>query len=103
MRRTSMEIQRWIEPETLRRQVFIGNLPACATATELIEALNEVGSVKSVTIYRRGKQDDPYAFAFIEMSSPEEAQRVIQEFDRGEMHGKELHISAARSSPVERI
>ena len=93
-----MEIQRWVEPSTLEKQVFIGNLSPVATVDELIQALNEVGSVKSVTLYRRGKKDDVRAFAFVEMSSADEARRVIEEYDQGEMHGKELKLSPARQA-----
>ena len=92
-----MKIQRWVEPRALEKQVFIGNLPHAATVGELIQALSEVGSVKSITICRRGKREDLRAFAFIEMSSVEEAQRVVQEYDRGEMHGNELQVAPARS------
>jgi peptidyl-prolyl isomerase E (cyclophilin E) len=92
-----MEIQRWIDPTYLKNQVFIGNLPIDATPEEIVQALSEVGSVRSITVYRRGRNNTHHAFAFIEMNGPDEALKVIEEFDRGEMRGKELRISPVRA------
>lgn len=67
-------------------KLFVANLSWSVTEQELYDLFGQAGSVLSAKIPTRREDGKPRGFAFIEMSSPEEAQRAIQQW-----HGKLLH------------
>ncbi len=72
-------------------KLYVGNLRYSATEQELEELFSQYGEVKSVRIIgSRG-------FGFVEMGSPEEAQRAMDALNGKEFLGRTLRIDEARS------
>lgn len=60
------------------RKLYVGNLPYEVSETELQELFGRAGSVESVTVMRDQMTGRARGFAFVEMSSDEEAQTAIR-------------------------
>lgn len=78
------------------KKLFVGNLPWGATEDSLkqhFESCGKVLSVKVVTDQYTGKSK---GFGFVEMESPEEAQRAIDQLNEQPMLGRNLRVSLAQ-------
>ena len=62
------------------RRLYVGNLPYSATEDQLSEMFSRAGKVDSVRVMRDMATGRARGFAFVEMSSDEEAQKAISEF-----------------------
>lgn len=71
-------------------KLYVGNLDYSVTSEDLQELFGAHGQVKEVNVIEgRG-------FAFVEMSSQEEAQKAKEALDGSEYKGRNLKISEAR-------
>jgi cold-inducible RNA-binding protein len=80
----------------MSRKLYVGNLPYEVGETELQELFGRAGSVESVTVMRDQATGRPRGFAFVEMSSDEEAQHAIRELNSSEIGGRSLTVNEAR-------
>ncbi|PIU25823.1 MAG: RNA-binding protein [Candidatus Infernicultor aquiphilus] len=71
-------------------KLYVGNLKYSVTSEQLKELFSSYGEVKSVNIIE-GK-----GFAFIEMASPEEAEKAKDALNDTEFDGRPLKIDEAR-------
>jgi RNA recognition motif-containing protein len=71
-------------------KLYVGNLTYSATNEQLQELFSEYGEVKHVNIIE-GK-----GFGFVEMGTPEEAQRAKDELNGTEFLGRTMRIDEAR-------
>jgi len=72
-------------------KLYVGNLKYSATERELEELFSQFGEVKSVRIIgSRG-------FGFVEMGTPEEAERAMESLNGKEFLGRTLRIDEARA------
>jgi RNA recognition motif-containing protein len=71
-------------------KLYVGNLKYSVTSEQLKELFSSYGEVKSVNIIE-GK-----GFAFIEMASPEEAEKAKDALNNTEFDGRPLKIDEAR-------
>jgi len=71
-------------------KLYVGNLKYSVTNDELKELFSSYGEVKSVNIIE-GK-----GFGFVEMSSPEEAEKVKDALNNTDFVGRPLKIDEAR-------
>jgi len=71
-------------------KLYVGNLTYSVTNEQLQELFSEYGEVKHVNIIE-GK-----GFGFVEMGSPEEAQRAKDELNGTEFLGRTMRIDEAR-------
>jgi RNA recognition motif-containing protein len=78
------------------RKLFVGNLPYGIGETELQELFARAGSVESVTVMRDQMTGRARGFAFVEMSTDEEAQTAIRELNASEVGGRSLTVNEAR-------
>lgn len=81
-------------------RLFVGNLPYTARAEELEKLFAEAGKVMSVSLVTDRMTGQSKGFAFIDMSSREEASAAISRFDGREALGRVLKVNEAR--PPER-
>jgi nucleolin len=81
-------------------RLFVGNLPYTARAEELEKLFAEAGKVMSVSLVTDRMTGQSKGFAFIDMSSREEASAAISRFDGREALGRMLKVNEAR--PPER-
>ena len=78
--------------------------PLCETptpqgVTSLQELLGEAGEIKDVYLPTDRVTGRPRGFAFVEFSSPEEAQQAIEKFNDHELGGRKLRINEAEDRP----
>ena len=80
-------------------RIFVGNLNYTTTAEQLKELLSAVGEVVDVYLPSDRATGKPRGFAFVEMSSDEEAEAAIEEFNGKDLGGRPLRINAAEERP----
>lgn len=78
-------------------KLFIGNIPYTATEQELRELFgrggSKVASVRVITDFDTGRSK---GYAFVEMSTPDEAQKAIQDLHNFNMSGRTIVVNEAR-------
>lgn len=81
------------------RKLFVGNLPYETGEADLQELFARAGNVESVRVMRDMATGRARGFAFVEMSTDEEAQKAIQEFNQYQLGGRGLTVNEARPKP----
>src|SRR6267143_788530 len=81
------------------RRLYVGNLPYSAGEAELQELFSKAGTVESVRVMRDAATGRARGFAFVEMSTDEEAQKAASEFNQFQMGGRSLTVNEARPKP----
>ena len=77
-------------------KLYVGNLPFAATAQDLQDLFSQTGTVASVDLIFDKFTGRSRGFAFVSMSTPEEAQAAIQKFHGFAMEGRNLTVNEAR-------
>jgi RNA recognition motif-containing protein len=80
----------------MARRLYVGNLPFSAGETELQELFAQAGAVDSVKVMRDMATGRARGFAFVEMSTDDEAQAAIEKFHNYEFGGRNLTVNEAR-------
>ena len=81
------------------RRLYVGNLPYSATEDQLTELFTRAGKVETVRVMRDMATGRARGFAFVEMSSDDEAQKAITDFHEQQMDGRALVVNEARPKP----
>lgn len=79
----------------MTNKLFVANLPFSATEEDLKQFFAAAGSVVSARIITDRETGRSRGFGFVEMSSPEEAQRAMSEFNEKELNGRTIFVSEA--------
>lgn len=82
------------------KKLYVGNLSYDTTEETLKTTFSEAGTVESANIIVDKYSNRSKGFGFVEMSSPEEAQKAIEAFDGKELDGRNLKVNEAR--PMEK-
>ena len=77
-------------------KLFVGNLTFTATENDLQDHFAQAGVVVSVNIMQDRMTWRSRGFAFIEMSSKEDAEKAIQMFHSKDFQGRPLTVNEAR-------
>jgi RNA recognition motif-containing protein len=77
-------------------KLFVGSLPYSTTDEELREMFAGVGTVESAKVIFDRDTQRSKGFGFVELSSEEEAQAAIKQFDGIEMGGRRIVVNIAR-------
>jgi cold-inducible RNA-binding protein len=77
-------------------RLFVGNINHDATENDLQDHFSGAGSVLSVNIIQDKFTGKSRGFGFVEMSSPEEAQKAISDFHQKDFQGRALTVNEAR-------
>ena|SRR5947209_1741210 len=77
-------------------KLHVGNLANNTTEAQLRELFGQAGTVQSVTLPLDRTTHTPRGFAFVEMSTSEEAARAVQLLNGRELNGSELRVGEAR-------
>jgi len=81
------------------RRLYVGNLPYETGETELQELFGRAGNVESVKVMRDMATGRARGFAFVEMSTDEEAAKAIAELNAHQIGGRGLTVNEARPKP----
>src|ERR1700687_134513 len=81
------------------RRLYVGNLPYTTGEAELQELFSKAGTVESVRVMRDAATGRARGFAFVEMSTDEEAQKAASELNQFQMGGRALTVNEAHPQP----
>jgi cold-inducible RNA-binding protein len=84
----------------MSRKLYVGNLPYEIGEAELQAMFARAGSVESVTVMRDQMTGRARGFAFVEMSTDEEAQAAIRDLNEAQLGGRRLTVNEARPKPA---
>ncbi len=82
------------------RRLYVGNLPYSTGEAELQELFSKAGNVESVRVMRDPATGRARGFAFVEMSTDDEAQKAASEFNQFQLGGRALTVNEARPKPA---
>ena len=77
-------------------KLFVGNLSYDLTENDLQDAFAAHGTVVEANLMMDRATGRPRGFAFVTMSSPEEAQKAISALNGKELGGRALTVNIAR-------
>jgi cold-inducible RNA-binding protein len=77
-------------------KLFVGNLTFTATENDLQDHFAQAGAVLSVNIMQDRTTGRSRGFAFVEMASPDDAQKAISLFNQQDFQGRPLTVNEAR-------
>jgi cold-inducible RNA-binding protein len=80
-------------------RLYVGNLPYSTTDQDLSDLFARAGAVESVRVMRDMATGRARGFAFVQMSTDDEAQKAIAEFHQFELQGRPLVVNEARPKP----
>ena len=78
------------------RKLYVGNLPYDIGEADLQDLFSRAGSVETVTVMRDQATGRARGFAFVEMSTDDEAQKAITELNACQVGGRNLTVNEAR-------
>lgn len=78
------------------KKLYIGNLSYQAVQADLEELFSQVGTVASASVVSDRATGQSRGFAFVEMSSDEEAQAAIEKLDGQPIRGRAIKVNEAR-------
>ena len=78
------------------RKLYVGNLPYETNEQDLQELFEQAGNVETVTVMRDRDTGRARGFAFVEMSSYDEAQNAITKLNDQQFGGRRLTVNEAR-------
>ena len=77
-------------------KLYVGNLSFNTSDQDLSTLFSEVGTVTSTNIIEDRETGRSRGFGFVEMSSKEEGQNAITQFNGKEVDGRELKVNEAK-------
>ena len=77
-------------------KLFVGNLDFKVTENDLQDAFAAYGTVVEANLITDRTTGRPRGFAFVTMSTPEEAQKAIAALNGKELGGRALNVNVAR-------
>jgi RNA recognition motif-containing protein len=80
----------------MSEKLFVGNLSFNTTENDLQDAFAAHGTVVEANLMMDRATGRPRGFAFITMSTPEEAQKAIEALNGKELDGRALTVNVAR-------
>jgi cold-inducible RNA-binding protein len=78
------------------RRLYVGNLSYDTTELELRETFGKFGTVADAKVVTDRDTGRPRGFAFVEMSSDQEAQEAIGQLNGRELGGRALNVNEAQ-------
>jgi RNA recognition motif-containing protein len=81
------------------RKLYVGNLPYEVGESDLQTLFAAAGTVETVNVMRDMATGRARGFAFVEMSTDDEAQKAISQFNEHSMGGRNLTVNEARPKP----
>jgi RNA recognition motif-containing protein len=78
------------------KKLYVGNLPFGVADKDLEELFAQAGVCESAAVITDRATGQSRGFGFVEMGSPDDAQKAIQQFDGQDFKGRALKVSEAR-------
>jgi len=78
-------------------KLFVGSLAYSVTDQQLQDFFASAGTVVSAKVIMDRETNRSRGFGFVEMSSPEEAQKAINDLNGKELEGRAIVVNEARA------
>ncbi|MCL7022543.1 hypothetical protein MKW94_018140 [Papaver nudicaule] len=76
-------------------KLFVGNLPYSIDSEKLANLFDQAGVVEVAEVIYNRETDESRGFAFVTMSSVEEAEKAVEMFNRYDIDGRTLNVNKA--------
>ena len=80
----------------MRMRLYVGNLNFRTTSEELRELFSQAGEVETASVVEDRETGRSRGFGFVEMSSKEEGEAAISQFNGKEVNGRSLTVNEAK-------
>lgn len=80
----------------MARNLYVGNLAPAVREGDLEKLFQQAGTVTSVNIIKDRYTGQSRGFGFVEMSTHNEAQEAIRQFEGFELEGQKIKVNEAR-------
>jgi RNA recognition motif-containing protein len=80
----------------MSKKLYVGNLAFQTTSNDLQQLFAQAGTVESASVIEDRDTGRSKGFAFVEMSTEEEAASAIDQFNGKELAGRMLKVNEAR-------
>jgi RNA recognition motif-containing protein len=80
----------------MSKKLYVGNLAFQTTSQDLQDLFAQAGTVESASVVEDRDTGQSRGFAFVEMSTDEEAATAIDQFNGKEVGGRMLKVNEAR-------
>ncbi len=77
------------------KRLYVGNLSYSVTEVDLRDVFAEVGNVTDVKVIADRDTGRPRGFAFVEMSSDDEASRAVETLNGRDVQGRPMNVKEA--------
>jgi RNA recognition motif-containing protein len=77
-------------------KLYVGNLAFQTSSEDLQELFAQAGTVESASVVEDRETGRSRGFGFVEMATPEEGQKAIEQFNGKEFNGRNLNVNEAR-------
>jgi len=77
-------------------KLYVGNLSFQTSSEDLQELFAQAGTVESASVVEDRETGRSRGFGFVEMSSSEEGQKAITQFNGQEVNGRSLNVNEAK-------
>ncbi|OGG04822.1 hypothetical protein A2Z33_05935 [Candidatus Gottesmanbacteria bacterium RBG_16_52_11] len=80
----------------MAKRLFIGSLPYDVTSAQLEELFSQSGKIESVNVITDRYTGQGKGFAFVEMTTDQEASEAIKKFNGYNLSGRTIVVNEAR-------
>ena len=80
----------------MSKKLYVGNLAFQTTSQDLQQLFAQAGTVESASVIEDRDTGQSKGFAFVEMSTEEEAAAAIEQFNGKDVAGRALKVNEAR-------
>lgn len=80
----------------MSKKLYVGNLSFQTTSQDLQDYFAQAGTVESASVIQDRDTGQSKGFAFVEMSTDDEAAAAIEQFNGKELNGRMLRVNEAR-------
>ncbi|MDO8486976.1 MAG: RNA-binding protein [Candidatus Curtissbacteria bacterium] len=80
----------------MAKRLFVGNLAYSVTSAQLEELFSQVGKISSLNLITDKFSGQSKGFAFLEMTTDDEANEAIKKFNGHEIDGRKMVVNEAR-------
>ena len=77
-------------------RLYVGNLNFRVTGDDLREYFSQAGEVESASVVEDRETGRSRGFGFVEMSSKEEGEAAIAQFNGNDLNGRNLTVNVAK-------
>lgn len=80
----------------MNNKLFVGSLPWAVDSAQLEQLFSQFGKVISAQVLKDRETGRSRGFGFVEMSTPEEAQKAVEALNGSDMEGRKIVVNIAR-------